>query len=156
MNELQRKWLVDFGEACKTRKPTDVYDYLVQMGVEQFSTCDCLSAIQEQEKKIEEAEQDLKDVNWSDQFISLTKRKIERAKKDIEYHKEMHAGHSEYNREVHRILSQYGMRRIRRACLSDLRGPTSMLGTDEYCRIARKEYGELISTFLVAKPKGWF
>lgn len=166
MNPKLMGWLRAFEEACpKNRKPMMVYDDLVQMGVAKPGTtnqgCDCTIAILELEKNIRKYEKDLKETSGflpkEDWLVSKTEERIDNARNEIRFYQEIHAEHGEYNKAVHNLLMKYGMQRVRRACLSDLRGPTKTYEDGSvYCRIARKEYGELLSTFLVANPKGWF
>lgn len=161
-------WLDQFEQLCSSDGPTDVYNSLIQLGIEKPNSqemaagsgnktgCDCLDLIQKDADHIQRLERDILLPYLSVETREVLKERLESVKEDLGIWTSMHACHSEYNRKVHAILSRYGIQRVRRICLSDLRSNGEILDGQEYGRVAHKEYGRLMLTFLHPQPKGWF
>jgi hypothetical protein len=175
-------WLQAFKETCSKETPTSVYNSLVMLGVEMpnssavaprsgnHSGCDCLQILQETRESIQKAETDLAD--WlkrypgDDSFGSAARRRerICTLRDGESLYVSLHESHAEYNKRAHEILKSTNMlQKVRAVCLRDLRAPVkhyeSMTGEtsgSDYCPIALKSYGELLKTFLVETPEGWF
>lgn len=179
MHATLLEWLQEFEKACNEKTPTTVYNHLVMLGVEMpnsgtvaprsgnHSGCDCVQILADTRTNIQKAETDLD--TWmrscSDAERNRKREYISGLKKDEALYTSLHNSHAEYNRRAHEILVRTGMLAKVRACLlRDLRGGVRKTydalpgetSASEYCRTVLKSYGELLKTFLVKTPEGWF
>lgn len=142
--------------------------------------CDCLSHITTETTTIEHLKKDItlapSWVGWwrpfdptdrsaaLERYIAAKHAFISTCMQHVEIYVSMHENHAIFNKKVWVSLIYYGrLAEVRAVCLRDLRNqkdPERQLFTGKkkpIRPIATPSYGEqLLKTFLVNKPKGWF